>query len=250
MKYLRRKVAVIFGLAAVLAAGFAFSAALSRGSGSAQTVAATTIGAVTCNLPVFNPTHFALKLGETVTCTISDPDLVVNGPVDVNIQSTDFGNTTVGGTGNTATHTITFTYKAVQNGCNTSAITYDKVADDGGGGVVSTGAGFAYVDANGDLIVCGQTTTTGTTTTGTTTTGTTTTVTTPGTTTTVTTPGTTTPGGTTTAPGATTTVAGATTTAPAQTTTVTQTVTTGVKGVSASKTRPKTVSHKKPTATG
>jgi len=245
MTYLRRKVAVTLGLAAVLAAGFAFSATLSRGSGSAQSVAATTIGAVTCNLPVFNPTHFALKLGETVTCTISDPDLVVNGPVDVNIQSTDFGNTTVGGTGNTATHTITFTYKAVQNGCNTSAITYDKVADGGGGGVVSTGAGFAYVDANGDLIVCGQTTTTGTTTTGTTTT-----VTTPGTTTTVTTHGTTTPGGTTTAPGATTTVAGATTTAPAQTTTVTQTVTTGVKGVSASKTRPKTVSHKKPTATG
>ena len=89
-------------------------------------MAATTIGAVPCNLPVFYPTHYALKLGETVTCTISDPDLVVNGPVDVNIQSTDFGNTTVGGTGNTATHTITFTYKAVQNGCNTSAITYDK----------------------------------------------------------------------------------------------------------------------------
>src|SRR5205814_9419004 len=153
---------------------------------------------------------------ETVACTISDPDLVVNGPVDVNIQSTDFGNTTVGGTGNTATHTITFTYTAVQNGCNTSAITYDKVADGGGGGVVSTGAGFAYVDANGNLIVCGQTTTG--TTTGTTTTGTTTTVTTPGTTTTVTTPGTTTttPGGTTTAPGAPTTVAGAPTTAPAQ----------------------------------
>jgi len=247
MTYLRRKVAVTLGLAAVLAAGFAFSATLSRGSGSAQSVAATTIGAVTCNLPVFNPTHFALKLGETVTCTISDPDLVVNGPVDVNIQSTDFGNTTVGGTASTATHTITFTYTAVANGCNTSAITYDKTADGGGGGVVSTGAGFAYLNSSGELIVCGQATTgtTETTTTGTTETTTTGTTTTVPVTTTVVTPGTTTA-----VAGGTTTVAETTTVLPAQTATVTQTVTTAVKGVTKTAGRPKTTSHKKPITTG
>lgn len=260
MKYLARKIAMAFALAAILTAGFALSGGLSSGPSAARAVASLTIGPVTCNLPQYNPTHFAIQPGQTVTCTISDPNLVVNGPVNVNVQSSDFGNTTVGGTGDTGTHTITFTYTAVQNGCNTSIITYDKTADGGGGGVVSTGTGFAYVDTNGNNIACGgqgTTGTTGTTSTGTTVTTTvpvtataTVTTTVPGATTTV--PGATTtlPGATTTLPGGTTSVAGATTTVQGQTTTVTNTVTVAVKGATKTSGRPRTTSHKAPKNTG
>src|SRR3954454_6726285 len=168
MKHLGRRALTMLGLAVLLAAGLFCGAALSGGPSSAGAVAATTIGAVTCDLPQFNPTHFSLQPGQTVTCTISDPDLIVNGPVNVNIQSTDFvntqsldfGNTTVVGTGDAASHTITFTYTGSESGCNTSAITFDKGANGGGGGVVSTGAGFAFVTSSGELIVCGQGTTT------------------------------------------------------------------------------------------
>src|ERR1051326_30333 len=110
MRYLRRRVVSSLGLSGAPAAGVAFSGALSHGPGNAQAVvAATTIGAVTCDLPEFNPTHFAIQPGQTITCTISDPDLVVNGPVNVNIQSSELGNQTVVGSGDTASHTITFT---------------------------------------------------------------------------------------------------------------------------------------------
>jgi hypothetical protein len=236
----RRRSVSMVGALLLLLAGLGSAAMLTRPSGAAVMVISTspplTIGSVTCNAPQYNPTHFAIMRNVTYNCSISDPNLVVNGDVNVYIQSSDFGNQTVTGTGSTATHTITFTYTGAVSGCNTTVITYDKTADGGNGGVQSTGAGFAFVNSDGQEIVCGETTTTvPTTTTGSTTTVTvpvTTTVTLPTTTTVPVTTTVTNPGTTTTVPETTSTVTstvttpGTTTTTPGTTSTVTSTVTT------------------------
>ena len=86
----------------VLAAVIGAVVALTVATAGATT---TTINGVTCDTGQYNPTHFAIQIGQTVHCTISDPNLVVNGPVNVNIQSSSFGNQTVVGTGDTSTHT-------------------------------------------------------------------------------------------------------------------------------------------------
>jgi len=142
-------------LAALLAMGATIAVVVGLTAGTAG--AAITIGSVTCDLPQYNPTHFALQVGQTVTCTISDPSLVVNGPVNVNIQSSSFGNETVIGTGDTSTHLITFTYTGAEVGCSTTSITYDKTADGGNSGVTQTKAGFAIVDGSGVVIPCANT---------------------------------------------------------------------------------------------
>jgi hypothetical protein len=114
----------------------------------------TTINGVTCNTTAFNPVKFAIVPNQQYTCTISDLDLMVNGPVNVYIQG-DFGLQTIVGTGNTTDHTIMFTFTATFKGCGTTALTYDASADNKNGSVVNTNTGFGFVDTNGSEIVCG-----------------------------------------------------------------------------------------------
>ena len=66
MKSLKRLPFFAAALAVVAVAAVSFSGVASATS--------TTIGPVTCDLPVYNSTHFALKLGQTVTCTINATD--------------------------------------------------------------------------------------------------------------------------------------------------------------------------------
>src|SRR5262249_28771979 len=157
------------------------------------------------DLPPFNPTHYGLQAGVTITSKIlGATDLTGNetcssGPagVDVIIKSSQFGNTTVCGLLSScpgAGCTITFMFTA-PNGpdvcaCQTSIVAYgsngnnatnDIVNDGVHDGTPDSAAGFAFVDSQGQVINscdCPTTTTTTTSTTSTTTTTTSTTTTT------------------------------------------------------------------------
>src|SRR4051812_12784725 len=82
--------------------------------------AAIAPGALKCSLPVYNPTKYALKTSpvQTVTCTITGAtDVSGLRTVPVYIKSSTLGNTTV--TGTVSRTTITFTFTAPGNGCET-----------------------------------------------------------------------------------------------------------------------------------
>ncbi len=133
-------------LVALLATAALIATVVGSSTGTAVATPNLTIGSVTCALPQYNPTHFKLQVGTTVTCTIS-ASLVGNpSTVDVFVKSTPLGNTTV--TGTVSGSTITFTYTAPLNGCATTNIGYDK----GSGGQTNAHAGFGFVDAQGNGI--------------------------------------------------------------------------------------------------
>src|SRR5262245_2829237 len=237
-------------LAAVVLFALLSIAAAPRGATAAaegtlcNTPAATGCAGAT-SLPVFNPTHYALMPGVTITSKIiGATDLVGNetcssGPagVDVIIKSSQFGNETVCGSLSScpgAGCTITFTYTA-PNGpnvcaCQTSIVAYGSNGNNANNDIVNDGvhdgtpdsaAGFAFLDSQGqpiDTCGCATTTTTSTTTSTTSTTTTTTTTTTTSTTTTSTTTSTTT---TTTTTTTTSTTTSTTTTTTSSTTTTT-----------------------------
>jgi hypothetical protein len=138
----KRKLPLLAALLVMAVAVIGFTA----GTAAATT---TTIGNVTCDTGQYNPTHFAIQVGQTVTCTITGTD-VPDGPVNVNIQSSNFGNTTVIGTASGGT--ITFSYTGADNGCDTANITFDNPDT---GGVENTHTGFGFVDSSGNHLVCG-----------------------------------------------------------------------------------------------
>ena len=117
--------------------------------------ATTGTGALDCpTLSVFNPTHYGLEVGATATCTI-DNSGVADGPVDVFIKSSDLGTTTL--TGTASGGTITFTYTAPANGCNTGIVAYGAAGTLANNSVISGGnsaAGFAYLSPSGTLVTC------------------------------------------------------------------------------------------------
>jgi hypothetical protein len=139
-------------LAAAVAAGLASLALVSGAS------AATAPGALDCpTLTNYNPTHYKLQVGTTVTCTIDGATDVADGPVNVYIKSTPLGNTTVVGTA--LNHTITFTFTAPADGCETSIVAYGSLGNNASNSLITSGgkspAGFGYVDAGGNPIsVC------------------------------------------------------------------------------------------------
>ena len=105
-------------LLALLATAALIATVVGSSTGTAVATPNLTIGSVTCALPQYNPTHFKLQVGTTVTCTIS-ASLVGNpSTVEVFVKSTPLGNTTVPGT--VSGSTITFTYTAPLNGCETT----------------------------------------------------------------------------------------------------------------------------------
>src|SRR5262249_10275264 len=166
------------------------------------------------DLTPFNPTHYGLKVGVTITSKIlGATDLTGNETCtgggaggDVLLKSSPFGNTTVCGTLSGcpgAACTITFMFTA-PNGpdvcaCQTSIVAYGSNGNNANNDIVNDGvhdgtpdsaAGFAFLDSQGqpiDTCGCATTTTTSTTTSTTSTTTTSTTTTTTPTTTTTTT---------------------------------------------------------------
>ena len=110
-------------------------------------------GALNCPLSAHNPTHYALQVGTSVTCTITGAeDVSGQSTVDVIIKSSQFGNQTVTGTvtGTGASTTITFTFTAPANGCDTTVVAYST----NGNNVSGDYQGFGYVDAGGNHISC------------------------------------------------------------------------------------------------
>ena len=75
---------------------------------------------------VYNNTHYMLPVGSTITCQIVGAtnayDLNHPGFVDVTIKSSALGNTTVQGA--LSGTTITFSYTAPANGCETTVVAY------------------------------------------------------------------------------------------------------------------------------
>ena len=123
-------------------------------------------GALNCNLPVHNPTHYKLEAGTTVTCTIDGASEVSGeSTTTVYIKSSSLGNTAVTGTvtGTGDSTQITFTFTAPADGCDTTIVAYDSVGLNSNNTIISgdpsspAAAGFAYVDAFGNVIDCGGT---------------------------------------------------------------------------------------------
>lgn len=122
--------------------------------------AATAPGGLHCNLPVYNSTHYALQIGQTVTCTIEGAtDVIGQTTVDVIIKSTGSGNIVV--TGTVVGSTITFSYTAPADRCDTNIVAYGTNGNNTNNSFITPGgtsaAGFGYVDAQGNPIVCGAT---------------------------------------------------------------------------------------------
>lgn len=127
--------------------------------------AANAPGSLRCpTLSQYNNTHYGLAVGTTVTCTIEGATDVSNGPVDVIIKSTTFGNTTV--TGTAAGGVITFTFTAPNNGCDTVIVAYETSGNNSNNDFIDDGvkngsgtssAGFGYVNAQGQPILCSTT---------------------------------------------------------------------------------------------
>jgi uncharacterized repeat protein (TIGR01451 family) len=134
----------------MLALGALIASIAGSSIGNAVAMPNLTIGSVTCALDQYNPTHFKLQVGTSATCTIS-ASLVGNpSTVNVYVKSTPLGNVTV--TGTVSGSTITFTYTAPLNGCETTNISYDN----GAGTQTNAHAGFGFVDASGNPIAtCG-----------------------------------------------------------------------------------------------
>jgi len=139
---------------AILASGTLFVSAASAG---------TADGALKCSLPKYNPTKYALGLGQTTTCTItgaSDATGLLTVPVI--IQSSNFGNST--GTGTVSvidgSTTITFTFTAPSGACNTAVVSYIKTGNIANNSWITTGgkaaSGFAFVDSSGNAAACGS----------------------------------------------------------------------------------------------
>lgn len=115
--------------------------------------ATTGPGALSCPLTGFNPTKYGIKVGTTVTCTIVGATGISGSTTPVIIQSSDFGNTTL--TGTVSGSTITFTYTAPVSGCNTVVVAYGStgnLADNAFLGNGKAAAGFALLDANGNVV--------------------------------------------------------------------------------------------------
>jgi hypothetical protein len=121
-------------------------------------------GALDCpTLNGFNPTHYGLPAGSSVTCTIDGASEVSGlSTVDVIIKSSDLGNTTVTGTvtGTGDGTQITFTFDAPSDGCNTTIVAYQSDGLNANNSIITPGgkaaAGFAYLDGNGNSITCGD----------------------------------------------------------------------------------------------
>ncbi len=144
------------GLLTIIAVGVAAAAFV---SGAAAGIAS---GALHCSLPKYNPTHYALQVGTTVTCTIDGAsDASGKTTVPVFIKSSTLGNTTVTGTvsGSGSSTKITFTYTAPRNGCETTIVAYISLGNNTNNSVITPGghaaAGFAFVDASGNPAPCG-----------------------------------------------------------------------------------------------
>jgi len=124
--------------------------------------AAIAPGALKCSLPEYNPTKYALQASptpQTITCTITGASDVSGSTVPVIIKSSNLGNTTV--MGSVSGTTITFTFTAPRNGCNTSIVAYGSNGNNTNNSWITPGgtsaAGFAFVDGSGNVIACGST---------------------------------------------------------------------------------------------
>ncbi|HET7568021.1 MAG TPA: hypothetical protein VFJ91_08535 [Gaiellaceae bacterium] len=167
LRALRRHVGWGLGVAgAAVALAVGGSALASPGTPGSLCAGAAACPGTTALTP-HNPTHYKLQVGTGGTFAIVGATDVAPGPVTVYVKSSTLGNTAVAGTAATdPTYgtTITFSYTAPANGCDTTVVAYasngnvsnNDVIDDGSkndsGGAAG---GFAYTDASGDVIPCG-----------------------------------------------------------------------------------------------
>src|SRR6187397_1354413 len=121
---MRRLTSVLVAALFLLNAGLV-SAAISEGSLAAP-------GGLAPTGVKYNPTHWAVRAGDTITGTIvgatdvPDDSECSNGDpgVDVFIKSSTFGNTTLCGTLSNNNDTITFTWTVPAGACNTTNVAY------------------------------------------------------------------------------------------------------------------------------
>ena len=146
----------LFAVVALLLVGGA-SAGVSSGSLAAPT-------GVSPTGDKYNPTHWKVAAGDTITGTItnaSDAQVGSGGcnttdGVLVTIQSSSFGNQPLCGTFD-GVSTITFTWQVPSTGvCSTTVVSYNETGHMTNNSLITSGgnsvAGFAIVDSNGDLI--------------------------------------------------------------------------------------------------
>jgi len=106
--------------------------------------------------PAFNPTHWAVQIGDTIHGTISGAtDLEDETTTTVFIKSSYFGNTEV--TGTVSDSTITFQWTVPSSGvCQTTVVAYESEGNNANNALITEGgkaaAGFAIVGADGKLI--------------------------------------------------------------------------------------------------
>jgi hypothetical protein len=150
------------GLTSGVTESSSFTDAIAPGS-LCNTPAASTQCAGATSLAVHNSTHYKLQVGTKVTGKIvGATDIPCSGTVSVIIKSSTLGNTTVKGSVNSKC-TITFSYTAPKNGCDTSIVAYssngnnsnnDIIADGVDDGTPSSTGGYAFVDKAGKVISC------------------------------------------------------------------------------------------------
>jgi hypothetical protein len=132
--------------------GFSTTAAL-----AAPALGGIGAGSLDCPLPVGNPTHYNLEQGATVTCTIDNATEVTGSTTTpVWVKSSSLGNTQL--TGSVSGSTITFTFTAPLNACNTSIVSYDAVGLNSNSMVISgkdAAAGLRFT-LNGNPVTCGS----------------------------------------------------------------------------------------------
>jgi hypothetical protein len=159
------QVTLVSGDSAIGAYAYTATGKSSRASESGTFTDGNAPGSLDCpTLTKHNNTHYKLQVGATVTCTIDGATDVTGSTVTVYIKSSTLGNETV--TGSVSGTTITFTYTARGDGCDTTNVAYDTVGNTANNDVIDDGvknksgtaaAGFAFVNSSGTVITCGST---------------------------------------------------------------------------------------------
>jgi hypothetical protein len=141
-------------LAVLVALGLAIGFGMTSSSVHAGTTASPiTIGLVSCDLPQYNPTHFAIQPGQTASCTIQT-GLAPGTQVTVYVSGVEVATGTVAPNG-----TVAFQYTAPEGLCGTTTDIQFQVS--GQPGKLQAFAGFAFVlNQQGECVVPTTTTTT------------------------------------------------------------------------------------------
>jgi hypothetical protein len=154
---------------AALAAFLAFAPGALAGVDPSGSLAQPT-GSLLGTGAAYNPTHWAVQAGDSITGTITgatDAQVGTGGcdstvGVLVTIQSSNFGNTPLCGTLSGSTITFTWAVDSLTDtaACGTTIVSYNALGNLTNNALLPKGTGnaaggFAIVDANGDVVTCG-----------------------------------------------------------------------------------------------